>query len=168
MKWAFRSRPSRPKPRSVLLDAGFIGALIATDAPQHEPACRLYAALVERYAAGLDRLFALSGVVGELPREFRRNALAPVATVRVARQHRSAALRLADRSSDAALSLVMMRRDHMRAVATIGHEFDDLNVTVLHADEKFELGSLDREVAELEASISSGTAPTPALRSTDG
>ena len=180
MRWPFRSRPAKPKPRSVLLDAGFIGALIATDAPPHEAACRLYATLVDRYAAGLDRLFALSGVLGDLPREFRRNALAPVVTVRVARQHRSAARRIADRSTDAALSLVMMRRDRIRTVATTGREFDDVNVTVLFADEPLDMasldldavaldaGALDREAAELEASIRSGTAPTPAPQSTDG
>jgi hypothetical protein len=131
---------------------------------------------VERYAAGLDRLFALSDVLGDLPREFRRNALAPVVTVRVARQHRSAARRITDRSPDAALSLVMMRRERIRAVATTGHEFDDVNVIVLFADPAsldmepldLDVDALDREAAELEASVSSGTAPTPAPQSTDG
>ena len=156
----------KPKVRTVLLDAGFLDALIATDAAQHQHACELYAALVERYAVGLDRLFALSDVLGNLPREFRRNALAPVLTVHVAEQHRSAARSIPDRSPDAALSLVMMRRERIRAVATTGHEFDDVTVTVLHADEVE--SDLDVEAAAMEAAINSGTAPPRAPQSMDG
>ena len=166
MNLSWRRGAPRPKLRTVLLDASFLDALIATDAPQHQHACRQYANLVERYAAGLDRLFALSDVLGNLPREFRRNALAPVLTVRVAQQHRSAARRITDRSPDAALSLVMMRRERIRAVATAGHEFDDVNVTVLLADDGEP--DLDAEAAAMEAAISSGTAPMLAPQSTDG
>lgn len=170
MKLSLRARPAKPKVRGVLLDSGFIGALIATDAPHHDDACRVYAELVERYAAGADRLFALSDVLGDLPREFRRNALAPVIAIRVARQHRTAARRTVDRSPDTALSLVIMRRERIRAVATASHEFDDVDVIVLHVDQ-LPLGlhsDLDAEAAAMEAAISSRTAPPLAPQSTDG
>lgn len=153
MKSPFRSRSQRTQVRAVLLDASFIGALIATDSPDHVDACRVYTTLVERYHDGLDRLFALSDVLGDLPKEFRRGALAPVLTLRTARQHRSAARRIADRSTEVALSLVMMRRERLRAVATMGNEFDDIDVEVLSAQ---------------DGPISSETEPTSALQSTDG
>lgn len=157
-----RLRPrTHQETRLVLLDASFIDALIAADSPHHGAARELYATLVQRYESGLDRLFALADVLRDLPREFRRNALAPVTTLRVAGQHRSAADRISDRSPQAALSLVMMRRERIRAVATTTHDFDDVHVEVLGVENDLDL---DAEAAAL----SSETAPRPARQSTDG
>ena len=174
-----RSR-AKAKVRKVLLDDSFVNALLATDAAGHADACALYGRLVDNYERGADRLFALSTVLGDVPREFRHNALAPVETVHVAAQHRSAARDVAAPISPrAALSLVMLRREGITTVATATHEFDPLEVEVLSVAPRVEDGVAaavpDGYTAFQPAgfappdgaTISSGTAPTPALRSTD-
>lgn len=164
----------RPKLRHVLLDEAFINALLATDAPQHGAAAQLYSDLVDRYQMGLDRLYALSTVLGDLPIEFRRNALAPVLTLRVARQHRAAAARVDDSvSPSAALSLVMMRRERVRTVATAVHDYDDIEVDVLSVADVVVTPPTVHDASEVQAHtsadvVSSGIELTPAPRSTDG
>ena len=126
-------KQAKPKVRHVLLDDTFVNALLAADTPEHRDACAMYNELVDNYENGRDRLFALSTVLGDLPREFRRNALAPVETVHVAEQHRSAARAMASGLGIPwmALSLVMMRRERITAVATATHAFDAFEVEVL-------------------------------------
>lgn len=146
-------RRPRPKLRHVMLDESFIDALLATDAPQHTAACELYSRLVDRYQAGTDRLYALSTVLGELPTEFRRNALAPVLRLNVARQHRSAAARMgAELSPSTALTLVMMRRERVRTVAAASHAFDGLAIDVLAVD----VLAIDDGEATMAAEVASG------------
>jgi hypothetical protein len=129
-------KSAKPKVRSVLLDASFVNSLLATDSPDHVDAVALYETLVDRYQSGLDRLFALSTVLGDLPKEFRRQALAPVLMARVAGQHRRAARKVTGTATpDIALSLVMMRRERIHTVATAISAFDELDVTVLHVTE---------------------------------
>ena len=126
-------KSAKPKFRLVLLDASFVNSLLATDSPDHVDAVALYETLVDRYQSGVDRLFALSTVLGDLPKEFRRQALAPVLMARVAGQHRRAARKVTGTATpDIALSLVMMRRERIHTVATAVSAFDDLDVTVLH------------------------------------
>jgi hypothetical protein len=116
----------------VLLDDSFVNALLATDAPEHADACVLYGRLVDNYERGRDRLFALSTVLGDVPREFRRSALAPVETAHVAAQHHAAARTLnAPATAMAALSLAMMRRERIGTVATATHEFEAFDVEIL-------------------------------------
>ena len=174
------TRPPRPKVRKVLLDDSFVNALLATDVTEHADARALYGQLVDNYERGVDRLFALSTVLGDVPSEFRRNALAPVETVHVAAQHRSAAREVAAPiSPEAALSLVMLRRERITAVATATHVFDPLEVEVLSVAPRVDDGAAapvpdgyvafepaDFRPPDSEA-IRSGTAPMPAPRSTD-
>jgi hypothetical protein len=188
-------RSSRQKLRRVLLDDSFVNALLATDSAEHVDACAVYGELIDNYEHGVDRLFALSTVLGDVPREFRRSALAPVDTVHVAAQHRSAARALnAPATPRAALSLVMMRRERIGTVATATREFDPFDVEILSIAPRIENGfeapvpegyrayepaRLDTSVygpAAVEPavfeppsadSISSGTAPLPVPLSTD-
>ncbi len=161
-------KSARPKARSVLLDASFVNALLATDSADHVGAVALYETLVDRYQSGLDRLFALSTVLGDLPREFRRQALAPVLMVRVARQHRRAAERVtAAATPEIALSLVMMRRERIRTVATAVSAFDELDVTALHVPASHVTASHTApHVASPDEPVSSRTEPTPSPQST--
>jgi len=173
-----RSR-TRPKVRKVLLDDSFVNALLATDVAEHADACALYGQLVDNYAAGRDRLFALSTVLGDVPHEFRRNALAPVETVHVAEQHRSAAGEItAPISPQTALSLVMLRRERIDAVATATHEFDPLQTEVLSVaprepsgaeapPEGYQAYEPDAFAPPSGDSLSSETAPLPEPRSAD-
>lgn len=162
-------KSAKPKVRSVLLDASFVNALLATDSPDHVGGVALYETLVDRYQSGLDRLFALSTVLGDLPKEFRRQALAPVVMVRVARQHRRAALRVTPAASpEIALSLVMMRRERIHTVATAVAAFDELDVTVLHIAAPLIEGQhiAAPHVAAPDEPISSRTEPLLAPQST--
>jgi hypothetical protein len=147
----------KPKVRQVLLDATFINALLATDVPDHERAREVYGALVERYEAGFDRLFALSTVLDIVPRQFRRGALAPVLTLHVAGQHIAAARQIVEAPSAlTALSLVMMDREHISAIATASHDFDPFEIEVLSIAED----------SGVDSGLSSRTAPTPAPQPT--
>jgi|EndMetStandDraft_3_1072993.scaffolds.fasta_scaffold289757_1 hypothetical protein len=171
---------TKAKVRRVLLDDSFVNALLATDVAEHADACALYGQLVDNYENGLDRLFALSTVLGDVPREFRRNALAPVETVNVAAQHRTAARDVAAPISPrTALSMVMLRRERINAVATATHEFDPLAIEVLSVAARAENGFAEAVPDGYQAfepsgfaspggdPLNSGTAPLPAPRSTD-
>lgn len=165
--------------RKVLLDDSFVNALLATDVAAHADACALYGQLVDNYAAGRDRLFALSTVLGDVPQEFRRNALAPVETVHVAEQHRAAAREItAQISPQTALSMVMLRRERMSAVATATHEFDPLHTEVLSVaprepdgaeapPEGYQAYEPAGFAPPSDDVLSSGTAPLPEPRSAD-
>ncbi len=120
------------KLRKVLLDCNFITALLDEQAPAHTAAKQLYATLVDNYQVGTDRLYALSTVLRDLPREFRQSALAPVLTIRVTRQYRVAASRI-DAAPEVATSLVMLQRERIRAIATTTHDYDAIDVEVLSA-----------------------------------
>lgn len=168
----------KPKLRHVMLDESFIHALLATDAPQHAGAAELYRTLVDRHQMGLDRLYALSPVLGDLPVEFRRNALAPVLKLNVARQHRNAAGQMSSAFSPATtLTLVMMRRERVRTVATASHDYDALDLSVLSVADPITASALDSHDAAEAAGpssaeptdvvVSSRTEPTPVPRSTD-
>ncbi|MCU1391877.1 MAG: hypothetical protein JWM34_305 [Ilumatobacteraceae bacterium] len=125
-------KPRKPKIRPVLVDESFVDALLAVDSPSHAAALEIYRTLVDRYQTGADRLFALSTVLGDVPPEFRRTALAPLLRLNVARQHRSAARRMTPQADPAvALALVMMRREKIRTVATASTAFDGLDLTIL-------------------------------------
>lgn len=164
----------------MLLDDSFVNALLATDVPEHADACALYGELVDNYEKGRDRLFALSSVLGVVPREFRRGALAPVTTLHVAAQHRAAATMVGGPVTPrTALSLVMMRRERIGAVATATHEFDAFDVEVLSVSPRTADGFAAQAPDGYRAyepagfgpprgeSFSSKTAPLPAPRPTD-
>ncbi len=122
------------KARSILVDDSFLNALLAVDHPAHQSAKVLYANLVDRYEAGLVRLFAISDVVNRLPQNVRRNTLAPVETLWVAAQHRRAARAIEGAvAPEKALALVMLQRERIRTVASATHDFDDLDLVVLFA-----------------------------------
>ena len=157
-------RAPRFKLRHVMLDESFIHALLATDAPQHAGATELYRTLVDRYQMSLDRLYALSTVLGDLPVEFRRNALAPVLKLNVARQHRKAAAQMnAAFSAATALTLVMMRRERVRTVATASHDYDALEVCVLSvADVPVAVTLIDDVTSSASPAPLAGPAPVQA------
>lgn len=119
-----------------MLDQTFIAALLDDTSDQHAGAARLYAELIQRYVAGHDGLFALSTVVDTVAVTVRRQSLAPVETLWIARQHRRAAAEVVGTASfDAKLTLVVMQRERIRTVATTSIEYDHLDIEVLRADE---------------------------------
>jgi hypothetical protein len=120
------------KVRSVLLDADFIGALVDAESPDHARAADVYRAVIDGYTAGANRLFALSTVLSGLDKNLRRGLLAPVETVHVAGQHRSAARKVrADVSPDTALTLVMIAAEKIRTVATFADDLVPFDVVLI-------------------------------------
>ena len=119
--------------RSVLLDADFIDAIVNTTSDDHAACTRIYRELIDRYAAGTDRLFALSTVLSAVTKPHRRSALGPLETLHVAGQHRSAARRVkAEVTPQTALALVMLAREKIAAVVAVGDQFDHFDLDNLH------------------------------------
>ena len=115
--------------RSVLLDADFIDAIVNNTSADHAECSRIYRELLDRYAAGTDRLFALSTVLATVSKPHRQTALAPIETLHVAGQHHSAARRVAaEVTPQTALALVMMAREKIAAVVAVGDQFEPFNV----------------------------------------
>lgn len=172
------------KYRSVLLDRSFLQALRSEHDPDHEAAKALYWGLVDAYIKGTDQLFALSTVLSDMPRDFRKAALAPLLTYHVARQHLNAAATITGYSPDDALTLVMMERHKVCAVATTRDVWDEYDIEVLkpgatsvgghpNADGAGEMAGgdsndlgVDSDAGATGTDLSSRTAPTPVRRST--
>lgn len=119
------------KSRPVLLDGSFIAAVLNLDDPHHAAALAAYSLLIDRYEAGDDSLFAISTVLRQYPRDVRTGVLAPIATVWIARQHRTAAAKVNASSPEQAMSLLMLRRERFRAIATATHDFDLFDIDVI-------------------------------------
>ena len=148
----------------VLIDRGCIGAILNAESPDHARARAIYANLLVGYEARTKRLFALSTVLADIPKPLRKAALGPVLVTRVTGQHRRAAARIRTKGFDSelALSLVMIKRERIRAVATLSHDYDTFDIEVLFA------GS-ERPLDEMPAgNVSYGTEPQPVRQSTDG
>ncbi len=119
------------KSRPVLLDGSFIAAVLNPDDPQHHDAVAAYEVLIDRYENGDDSLFAISTVLRQYPRDVRTGILAPIATVWIARQHRNAAAKVIASSPEQAMTLLMLRRERFRAIATATHDFDMFAIDVI-------------------------------------
>jgi len=149
----------------VLFDRGFIGAILNGESPDHARASAIYADVLVGYEGRTKRLFALSTVLADIPKPLRKAALGPVLATRVTGQHRRAAARIRTKGFDPelAVSLVMIKRERIRAVATLSHDYDTFDIAVLFAGSERTLDEMPSA-----ASVSSGTEPQPARQSTDG
>lgn len=123
--------------RPILLDDSFVTALADTESDAHTSATAAYRVLLDGYTARTKRLFALSSTLATLPPELRRGVFAPVQTLWVSRQHRSAAKQV-DASVPAhnALTFVMLSRERIRTVATLAHDdggtdYDEFDIDVI-------------------------------------
>ncbi|MEI6402874.1 MAG: hypothetical protein WCP59_11860 [Actinomycetota bacterium] len=124
-------------PPTVLLDRSFLDALVDPGHPDRPVAAAAYTELLDCYQrnelrlrARVDHLAAThpSGDVGRNP------LFAPVETIPVAGQHRRAAQRLrlpVAVGPDAAITLVLLRREHITAIATFDPAMAAFDLTVL-------------------------------------
>ena len=120
--------------RSVLLDGSLLDAVLAPDSPRHAGACALYSDLIDNYVAGRDLLFALSTVLDRMPKTTRHGALAPITTLHVSGQHRAAAREVSGLEyPEDALTVVMLRRERIKTIATASDTWDGWDVEVLKA-----------------------------------
>ena len=126
--------------RAILLDDAFIHSLVDAESTAHRATVATYCTLIDGYTAGTDRLFALSDTLRSLPSDARRGLLAPVQTLWVSRQHRSAAKRVDPAVPEhSALILVMLSREKIRTVATLANDdgstlYDDFDLDVVRVD----------------------------------
>ncbi len=123
-------------PPKVLLERSFLAALLDPDSAHHGAAAQCYAELVDRFEEDEIMLVALDVHLRELratldpDRRLRLSLLAPVNTMHVAGQHRLAA-RQADAEPDVAITLVMMRWNHLARLATFDGRFDDYDIEII-------------------------------------
>ncbi len=125
---------SRLDPPTVLLDASFVGALVDNDEPFHHDAVAAYAELLDRYERAEVLLGATSDTMEPLPAGLRSSLFAPVTTIRIAEQHRNAALDVAGPSADdpeLATLLVILRRDKIRCVASFDRRLDRFDLDIV-------------------------------------
>ena len=115
-------------PPTILVDGTFLDALTSADDEWHALARDLYGTLVDSYERHEVRLRARGDhLAGHT--EHRRTLLAPVESIPVARQYLRAAERLTASlgvATDAALSLVIMKRERIRRIATFDPTFSEL------------------------------------------
>jgi predicted nucleic acid-binding protein len=139
-------------PPSVLIDATFLAALADADHEWRAVAIDVYGMLVEDYERHEVRLRARTDHLRRHP-EHRRSLFAPIESMSVARQYERAGAALqssVDVSADAAVTLVMMKREKIRRVATFDPTFSEF------------------EDVEVVRRATSRTEPPSAPRSTDG
>lgn len=123
-------------PPTVLLDLGFLEALADPSHPDGERAAAAYRLLLERSRCNERRLRARADHLRVVAsdRAVRQTLFAPVEAIAVAGQHRRAAhrLELDDAiSDDAALTLVVMRREKIAEIATFDDSLRGLDVAAL-------------------------------------
>ena len=129
-----------PTPPTVLIDGSFIDALTDIAHEHHARIVACYRSMLDDYEANRIRLRARTDVIGAQ----RSPLLAPVERIHIAGQHRRAAARLVKRlatnpaidltiDEDAALSLVLMRREGITRIATLDPTFDAFELTLLPA-----------------------------------
>lgn len=124
---------------SVLIDVSMLQALVDPADGRHVHARRVYAALVDRYERNEIRLRARVDHVRSLDASWRRTLLAPIESISVAAQYRRAATRLrvpAPLDDDVAITLVVMRRERIRSIATYHQAFEafDMELVADQAD----------------------------------
>jgi hypothetical protein len=124
-------------PPTVLLDLSFLQAVADPAHPHHDPATQQYTELVDRYQRNERRLRVrddhLALVVGSDERA-RRTLFGPCETIHVAGQHHRGANRLrlpVEVPHDAAVTLVVLRREHIDEIATFQPEMRAFDLLVL-------------------------------------
>lgn len=124
-------------PPTVLLDHSFLQALSDPTHPDHPAAAATYHELLHTYRRNEVRLRARADhlTAAHPAGEQGRNTLfAPVEPIHVAGQHRRAARRLqlpVEVQPDVAITLVLLRRERITAVATFDPVMAEFDVVVL-------------------------------------
>ncbi len=124
-------------PPTVLLDRSFLVALVDLGHPDRPAAAATYAELLDCYERNELRLRArVDHLADAQPNgsEGRAPLFAPIEAIDVAGQHRRAARRLrlpVAVDPDAAVTLVLLRREHITAIATFDPVMTAFDVAVL-------------------------------------
>jgi hypothetical protein len=126
----------RLTPPTVLLERSFLEALADPTHPHSERASGAYRSLVERSRRHERRLRARADHLTDVAptHEVRRTLFAPVESIHVAGQHHRAAARLElpiEVDHDVALTLVVLRREHIAEVATFEPALTEFDLQTL-------------------------------------
>ncbi len=114
-------------PPSVLVERSLLVALSDLLDSRVSAASECYLGLVDRYERHEIRLRARADHLEATPPELRGTLFAPIETVHVAAQFKRAAARLElpfEFDSDMAVTLVVMRRERIKRIATLDRRFD--------------------------------------------
>lgn len=126
-------------PPTVLLDLSFLQALTDRTHEHHGAAARQYAELVDRYERYERRLRVRDDHLAQVvvaDTETRRTLFAPCEPIHVAGQHHRGANRLhlpVEVSHDVAVTLVVLRREHIDEIATFESSLRSFDLVVLPA-----------------------------------
>lgn len=140
-------------PPTVLLDSSILAALADPQHGWHERAREIYEHLLDRYTRNHCRLRArldhLRGVDTD-DHALRRSLFAPIEPIAVVGQHRRAAARLqlpVAVDADAAITLVVLRREVIHEIATFEPVFAEFDLTVIGTGEAADHSLDDAPVA---------------------
>jgi predicted nucleic acid-binding protein len=124
-------------PPTVLLDRSFLDALVDPEHPDRPAAVATYSELLDCYQRNELRLRArVDHLAATHPNDDdgRNPLFAPIETIHVAGPHLRAAQRLrlpVAIDPDAAVTLVLLRREHITAIATFDPAMAAFDLTVL-------------------------------------
>lgn len=128
-------RRLRMDPPVVLLEKGFMEAVVTDDHPAHTSAVAVYSSLVDDYEAERVLIRAIGAHLPSSGRPRRLGAFAPVEPLHVAGQHRRAVDLMLEGDDvadpDHALTLVMLERHAIRTIATFDERYTAFDLEIV-------------------------------------
>lgn len=136
MRWVDRIRRRlRMDPPVVLLEKGFMEAVVTDDHPAHASAVAVYSSLVDDYEAERVLIRAVDEHLPPSGRPRRLGAFAPVEPLHVAGQHRRAVDLMLEGDDvddpDHAMTLVMLERHAIRTIATFDERYTAFDLEIV-------------------------------------
>jgi len=120
-------------PPSTLLDESFMLAVVDADDDNHDEAVAIYRTLIDDYVA---QRCLLVGRADHLKALDHPDLFAPIDKLHVARQHRTAAAKLMERTGvgpDQAITLVLIQRYRVRKLATFDAQMMAYDIDIVAA-----------------------------------
>lgn len=121
-------------PPSTLLDQSFLLAVVDADDENHDEAVAIYRHVIDDFVAQRILLVARAD---HLKAVDRPDLFAPVDKLHVARQHRTAAATLVERTGvgpDQAITLVLVQRYRIRKLATFDMQMQAYDIDIVDAE----------------------------------
>ena len=142
-------------PPSTLLDESFLLALVDVDDDNHNQAVAIYRTMIDDFVAQRCLLVARAD---HLKAVESPDLFAPIDKLHVARQHRTAAAALVERTGvgpDQAITLVLIQRNRIRKLATFDVQMKAYDIDIVDS------ASPGSTFAGADTSSASTTGPEP-------
>ena len=120
-------------PPSTLLDHSFLLAIVDADDDNHDDAVAIYRTLIDDFVA---QRCLLVGRADHIKALDHSDLFAPIDKLHVARQHRTAAATLVERTGigpDQAITLVLFQRHRIRKLATFDVQMMAYDIDIITA-----------------------------------